>query len=181
MVSRTELIDRAGCDLFAESLRAGRTIRMRAGGSSMIPALWPGDELLVTPLAAERSPAPGEIVLFMRDGRLFAHRVVAAVGDVPAGHLITRGDALDRNDPPIAPSEVLGAVAAVFRDGRELACGAMRPSLIARLFALAFRRIDLLRRVALRAHSVRWRLRGGKPITAAKIAAARDPGFFAAL
>jgi hypothetical protein len=50
-------------------------------------------------------------------------------------------------------------VTAVYRGGREVALGVIQPSLAGRTLALAFRRIELLRRFALRAHSIRHRLR----------------------
>jgi hypothetical protein len=54
----------------------------------MIPAIWPGDVLSLSP-ATETSNAKGSVVLFIREGRLFAHRMVGRLG----GRSITRGDA----------------------------------------------------------------------------------------
>jgi hypothetical protein len=147
--SRQSALDRVGCELIAESLRAGRSIRMRALGSSMMPALRPGDDLLVNPLTGS-IPSRGEIVLFTRDGRLFAHRVVAA-GEY---HLITRGDCLDDDDPPVPPSQILGTVASVFRGGREVAPPA-EPSRAQTIMSSALRRSDLLKRVVLKIHAIR--------------------------
>jgi hypothetical protein len=64
-----------GCELAAEVLRSFGKLRLRANGSSMLPAVWPGDILYIQ---GQDAPAalPGDIVLFGREGRLVAHRVV---------------------------------------------------------------------------------------------------------
>ena len=102
-------------ELLLASLRAGHAIRIRANGTSMLPAIWPGDVLTVAPSTAA---ALGDVALTLRDGRWLAHRVIErrAHGEVVA--LITRGDALDRADPVAASTEVLGIVVA--RNGRPL-------------------------------------------------------------
>jgi hypothetical protein len=148
--------------LLAEGLRAGRVVRVGVTGSSMLPVLWPGDALLVDPVS---SPAvnQGQIVVFLREGRLFAHRLVgrsAADGEV---RLITRGDARDQCDPPLQPSEVLGCVRAVFRNGREVAASLQRVSLPVRLVSHAMRRSNIFRRVAMKLHSLRSWIRRGNP------------------
>ncbi len=98
-------------ELLLASLRAGHAIRLRANGTSMLPAIWPGDVLTVAPSTAS-TPAPGDVALTLRDGRWLVHRVVErrAQGKVVA--LVTRGDALDRADPVVASTEVLGIVVA---------------------------------------------------------------------
>ncbi len=105
-----ETRDRAGCELTADALRTGNETRIRVTGTSMIPAIWPGDVLKVSP-STQTSIAEGSIVLFIRNGRLFAHRVVARVGV----HLITRGDAVNDCDPPVSAAEMLGVVAGIIR------------------------------------------------------------------
>jgi len=105
-----EAHDRAACELIAQALRAGEEIRLRVTGTSMIPAIWPGDVLKVSPLT-KTSIAEGRIVLFIRDGRLFAHRVVARCGP----QLITRGDAVNDCDPPVSAAELLGVVTGIIR------------------------------------------------------------------
>src|SRR5271169_1567312 len=63
-----------GYELVADALRSGVETRVGVMGTGMLPALWPGDILVVRGRAA--APSPGDIVLFVRYGRLFAHRVV---------------------------------------------------------------------------------------------------------
>jgi Peptidase S24-like len=100
--------------LAEEVLRSYGKLRIMARGSSMVPTIFPGDILFVErdPLARLR---PGHVVLALREGRFFAHRVVrlTALGGAP--RVITRGDALRKDDPAFFHQEVLGRVTAVVR------------------------------------------------------------------
>jgi hypothetical protein len=78
-------------------------------GGSMAPALRDGDRVCVQSLVGAAPPRPGEILIFRRDERLVAHRLVA-VGD---GFVVTRGDASARDDSPIPPDRLLGRVTKV--------------------------------------------------------------------
>ncbi len=140
--------DRIGCELIAEALRAGGQAHVRVMGTSMLPALWPGDILIIR--NQPKTPSAGEIVLFLRYGRLFAHRVVRTM----ESELITRGDALPDRDPPVHLSEVLGVVVGVIRDGPELVPVAP-PSYLQALVAFAIRRSEALYRMVLRLHQAK--------------------------
>jgi hypothetical protein len=129
-------------ELLLASLRAGHAIRIRAHGTSMLPAIWPGDVLTVAP-STVATPAPGDVALTLREGRWLAHRVIErrAQGEVVA--LITRGDALDRADPVAASTEVLGIVVA--RNGQPLPSGPTAcPSLLMKLAGRVVRSTPLL-------------------------------------
>ena len=83
----------------------------------MLPTVMPGDTLIVEQVRGEVSR--GDIVLFGRNQRLFAHRVVST----PTGqqdHLLTQGDGMPRPDPPVAASDLLGRVSHIVRNGRCL-------------------------------------------------------------
>ena len=67
-----------GCELAAEVLRSWGRLRLRATGASMLPAVWPGDVLSVRSQGVVEA-LPGDIVLFGREGRLVAHRVVERI------------------------------------------------------------------------------------------------------
>lgn len=97
--------------LFIDLLNRLGEARIRVTGSSMRPAIAAGDVLTVRQSRAGDAH-PGDVVLFTRDGRLFAHRVVARATD---GKLVTRGDSLGSEDPPVADGEFLGRVASVDR------------------------------------------------------------------
>ena len=102
--------------LAQEALQRFGQLRFRALGSSMLPAIAPGD-LLVFRKAAADELALGQIVLVRRDAALVAHRLVSCNGD----HLITMGDALPSPDAPVHPSQVLGVLEAHVRRSRILA------------------------------------------------------------
>ncbi len=142
--------DRIGCELIAEALRsAGGPVVVLVGGSSMVPAIWPGDRIEVSP-AGDAPVAEGQVALFSRDGRLFAHRIVRIVGSLAgAAQFITRGDALAACDPPVPRSEVLGYVSAVVRDGRRIPMASQAPSRSARMLSFAIRNSGLVRRLTL--------------------------------
>src|SRR5579859_8146337 len=96
----------AACALIIEALRDDHVVTMRAQGTSMLPAIWPGDRLTIRPAGAAR-PAVGEIALTIWPGGLRAHRVIARSEQ----GVITRGDALETADPLIANAAILGTVA----------------------------------------------------------------------
>ena len=102
----------ACCELLHEvALREG-SVRLRACGASMIPAVWPGDVLLIEacqPSDLER----GAIALIHRDGRLFAHRVLGVGSD----GIKTRGDAVSAVDPAARADQLVGRVVSVTRGG----------------------------------------------------------------
>lgn len=134
--------------MVAERLRAGRRVTIQVGGSSMVPAIWPGDRIEVAP-AGGTVPERGRIALFMHDGRLCAHRIVA----VAERQVVTRGDGLAECDAPVDRSELLGYVAGVIRGGRALAVADASPSRRARMLAFAIRNSTLLRRLILGLHA----------------------------
>jgi hypothetical protein len=105
----------ACCSLVAEVLAASGVVRLRVTGRSMLPSIWPGDTLLVRRRTAGQL-ARGDIVLFRRNERLFAHRVVSAMEGAGA-RVVAKGDGLPGADAPISPDEVLGTVSGILRRG----------------------------------------------------------------
>ena len=67
------------CELAGEVVRAFGELRLRVLGTSMVPSLHPGD-LVSIQRASPSEVSTGEIALYLREGRLFAHRVVARAG-----------------------------------------------------------------------------------------------------
>ncbi|WP_240098594.1 S24/S26 family peptidase [Thermomonas flagellata] len=88
---------------------------MRAYGSSMLPAIQPGDELVFAPVAAEGLRL-GQIVLLRQRDALRVHRIVAIGADA----IVTQGDSLRHRDGAIALHDVLGVLVAQSRAGRAL-------------------------------------------------------------
>ncbi len=109
-----------GCELAAEVLRSAGRLRLRATGASMLPAVWPGDVLSVCRRSATQA-LPGDIVLFGREGRLVAHRVVERSLCQDRIQWVTRGDSVEGNDAPVSSHELLGRVSAIERGSRRLA------------------------------------------------------------
>jgi hypothetical protein len=105
--------------LFLEVLRSFGQAKLAVTGASMLPSIWPGDVLEVRRRDATEI-CLGEVILFERDGRLFAHRVVEKVGGPERTLLITQGDGLRAPEPPVAPGELLGRVTAIVRGGRRI-------------------------------------------------------------
>jgi signal peptidase I len=148
--SATETIESVGRELIAVSLRAGYDVRVRVAGSSMVPALWPGDELMVRPLGTAE-PARGDLLLFVRDGWLCTHRLIDRIDDGDVTRLITCGDAAVTCDPPQSSDQILGSVVLRFRNGHEVPVVASRPR---KILSLAIRQSDFLRRVVLKIHAL---------------------------
>ncbi len=102
---------REGSALVADALRAGeqpvegegRRVRLKVYGESMLPALWPGDVVEIASCSME-DLLPGDIVLALRDGRLYLHRLVASQ---PNGFVL-RGDSVPGPDPLFPPEALLG-------------------------------------------------------------------------
>ena len=103
-----------GCGLAGEVVRTFGHLRLRVFGTSMVPSILPGD--LISIERAEVSEISyGDVVLYSRGGRMFAHRVMAHAGSSDEPLLITRGDRLCYNDPPISSTELLGRVTSIER------------------------------------------------------------------
>jgi signal peptidase I len=104
------------CELAAEVLRSSGSLRLCVTGWSMLPTVWPGDTLVIERMSIDAA-SDGEIVLFGRDRRLFAHRVVAKREPQNAA-ILTRGDAMPASDAPVPESDVLGRVSLIVRNGK---------------------------------------------------------------
>ncbi len=114
----------------------------------MLPTLWPGDVLTVQSVRPEEVE-PGEIVLYMRRDRFFIHRIVSADLKRDKAFLVTRGDCMFEDDPPVDRSELLGRIVEVRRAGSKFIPG-RKLSFSRRLLAWWFCHSSLFRRVGLR-------------------------------
>lgn len=95
-------------ELIGQLLRRGETLRLRARGSSMRPAVHDGDVVSVAP-AHGGGVRIGDVVCYLdATQRLFLHRVVHRSDTA----VVTRGDALAHTDTVTAEA-VLGRVVAV--------------------------------------------------------------------
>jgi signal peptidase I len=139
--------------LVADVLRQFGQARIRVTGSSMLPSVWPGDELAIRGCSPSETRT-GDVVVFTRGERLFAHRVVAC----EAGCLVTQGDGVPSPDGPVTESELLGLVVDVVRHGRH----AGMPTLLGsggRLLAALVRRFPVVGSVLQRGYAVLGRFK----------------------
>ena len=105
----------AGCDLVADVVYATGSAKLKVNGLSMLPAIWPGDVLTISRISPKLLE-PDQIVLYRRNGKLTAHRVVEVAHD----HFLTRGDCVPSLDPPVTFSAMVGQVVGVSRNGRAV-------------------------------------------------------------
>jgi signal peptidase I len=110
--------------LVEEVVRSIGEVRLRVLGTSMAPAMLPGDLVSIRRVSLDEISL-GEVVLFAQNGRLFVHRVmgrneVSAAGNPEKPCLITRGDRLRHDDPPVSSREFLGRVVSIERDNRNI-------------------------------------------------------------
>lgn len=114
-----------GCGLAEEIVRTFGEVRLCVVGTSMVPSILPGD-LVSIRKASSREIFFGDVVVFQQCGRLLVHRVVSwKVATTPSGTagepvLITRGDRLRHDDPPVPSSALLGRVVSLERNNRKI-------------------------------------------------------------
>jgi len=149
-----EASDSAKIAMAVDLLRSRHAIRLRACGTSMLPALWPGDLLTIAPFIAAQAVA-GDIVLVVRDDRFFIHRLTQIGGGT--ADWITRGDAMAVCDPPVSVDQIIGRVSKVRRNDREFMVPQQLP-MISGQFAKLIAHSNFLRNAFLRAIALRQRL-----------------------
>jgi signal peptidase I len=114
MSPREDMAAALACGLAVDVVRTFGEVRLRVFGISMAPSILPGD-LISVQRAAMSEISSGEIVMYVREGRMFAHRVVRRTGTSEHSLLIIRGDRLRHNDPPVSSNELLGKVISIER------------------------------------------------------------------
>jgi len=99
----------------SDLLSRGYSVRFRASGTSMGPAICHGDVLTVGPVAPS-GITPGSVAVYRRFDRMIAHRVVRIDADHSGAPVfVLRGDAASGCDAPVAASQILGEVVKVER------------------------------------------------------------------
>jgi hypothetical protein len=106
----------AASDLVVDALARFGTVRFRAHGTSMAPAIRSGDVLEIERCRADELHV-GDIVLVTSGERLLAHRLLRRADHDDGAVVVTRGDSHWRADAPAPLSAVLGRVTAIMRDG----------------------------------------------------------------
>lgn len=124
--------------------RFGR-LRFKALGSSMLPAVAPGD-ILTFRTARPGDLVVGRIVLMAGDGRLVAHRLLSH----DQGLLTTMGDSLRVPDAPLPAASLLGVLDVHQRGARNLPIGRDHRRALPSASRWLLRNIPLLHRIARR-------------------------------
>jgi signal peptidase I len=90
-------------------------------GNSMKPFFWPGDVLVVEPIAAE-AVALGQVVVFpsaKNSAKLVAHRVIKKISRPPGEPaVLAKGDNVSTPDPEAGGRSIVGRVTGRVRFGR---------------------------------------------------------------
>jgi signal peptidase I len=146
--------------LVADALRSHGhphpSVHLRVYGESMLPAIWPGDVVEIKSCSLA-NVSPGEIVLALRDGRLFLHRLISH--STPASFLL-RGDSMPASDPPFPPEAFLGRLVsgepAIAEPGARAAFRLKRLGVTwSRALGFLLCHFGFARRLALKLHSRR--------------------------
>jgi Peptidase S24-like len=145
-------------DLAAEVLRRFGEVRFIARGSSMIPSIFPGDLLIVRSQRIADSCC-GQIVLCLREGRFWAHRLIRKWRQGSGFVFATRGDALPQEDPAVGESQMLGRVTSIVRYGQPMDLARME-TISAKVLRWGVRHSSAIAKTILRQHSLRLRLLG---------------------
>ena len=91
-------------------LAEGKTIRIKAHGYSMYPAIKPGSLILIEPLRRKGNPVRGEIVALKRENGLVVHRVTKRVIKNGITYYVTRGDSNSTTDSPVTIDKIAGRI-----------------------------------------------------------------------
>ena len=119
MTTRSNSRNAVHLELAAETLQQSSEVRFVARGTSMLPAIVPGDCLTLKSFGPCEVPSYGEALLVRRDGEFRIHRLVRVLDNTPQHIYILRGDALLQDDPPVSRSQILGRVTSLQRDGKS--------------------------------------------------------------
>ncbi len=124
----------------------------------MVPALWPGESIVVRRLDGEEVES-GDVVVFAREHRFVVHRVTGRSPAAPDAVLLTQGDATAHPDLPVHVADVLGVVVAVRRMHGEHAV-LRRETAALRAVAWVMRRSSLAHCVLARVIMRGWQVAG---------------------
>ncbi|MGC2463586.1 MAG: signal peptidase I, partial [Candidatus Acidiferrum sp.] len=142
----------AVCRLVAESVRMCGDIRLPAVGTSMVPAIQPGDVLTIQPVDP-KEVSRGDIVVYAREEMLVVHRIVRTSPYSSGHNLVTRGDRLMRDDNAILPDELIGRVACIERQHRHVSLQAFS-NRVGQALCLVLRHSDRATYLFLRANQL---------------------------
>jgi hypothetical protein len=134
--------------LVADALRRSGRSRLQVHGESMLPALWPGDVVEIASCSL-KDVRPGEIVLALRDGRFFLHRL-AAPGTLNG--FVLRGDSMPGSDPQFPAEALLGRLVSKAGERRGVSGFGVKWS---RALGMVLCHCGVVQRLVLKLHSRR--------------------------
>ncbi|PIQ86250.1 MAG: hypothetical protein COV73_04830 [Candidatus Omnitrophica bacterium CG11_big_fil_rev_8_21_14_0_20_43_6] len=111
-----------------------KMVKFHTQGTCMYPCIRPHDILYLEPRSAGTIKV-GDIAVYRRCNRLFAHRTIAKGSKVGLDYIVTRPDrARFGNDGPSFDKDILGIVARIERKGRILSAMSIKYSLMKRFW-----------------------------------------------
>lgn len=117
-------------DISTELLANGYSVRFRAPGNSMHPAINDG-ELIIVKSVMPSDLKRGDIVLYRLNSGVIAHRVVRILRKKDgAPSFLLQGDAAEAFDYPVEVHQVLGKVTSVQRDGCSINLYSIRAKML---------------------------------------------------
>src|SRR5258708_14244323 len=154
MTARSNSRNAVHLELAAETLLRSSEVRFVARGTSMLPAIVPGDCLTIKSFSPGEVPYYGEALLVRRDGEFRIHRLVRVLDNTPQHIYILCGDALPQVDPAVLRSKILGRVTSVQRAGKSFPLAATN-ALHQRLLSFFVRRSSAAAELLIRWHELR--------------------------
>jgi len=106
-------------EVIASALAGQGRISLRVRGSSMLPWVRPGDIAVIRRTDAAHVRC-GDVVLILRDKRLFVHRLVKKHHSLGVTKFLAKGDAHPGDDGMIDGQEILGRVMKIYRGNRQI-------------------------------------------------------------
>lgn len=97
---------------------AGKKHYIPITGRSMFPIIRNGDHVLMAHGCA--GIRRGDVIVFRRDGKLIAHRVLRISENEGGYTFLTKGDNVLQFDPPLRANEIVGRVLAVKRGEQQI-------------------------------------------------------------
>ena len=110
-------------DALAAAVRQGRPVTVPVSGVSMGARFSGVDAIVITPVPFA-SVRIGTIIVYRRNDKWVAHRVVRVIRSVSGRAYVTKGDAIHRfDDPPVSETGYIGVVTAVQSGARITVLG----------------------------------------------------------
>lgn len=91
-------------------LAEGKTIKVKAEGTSMHPSVKSGSVIFIKPVEKGEKLLPGEIIAWKRDSGIVVHRLIRTYRQKGQDFFVTRGDSSLEEDEPLLSEQIAGRV-----------------------------------------------------------------------